>query len=70
MGQDSDSDAPASESVRGFEGSMLGEFYGPNGEEVMGVLNGRRDATDTTPEQVMSGVLGADRADRFGADRQ
>ena len=61
MGQDSNPDSPASDSVRGFEGDMLGEFYGPNGEEVAGVLNGRRDATDTTPEQFIHGIFGAER---------
>ena len=54
-GQDSNPDSSALESVRGFVGSLFGEFYGPNGEEVGGVLNGHRDATDTTPEQVVSG---------------
>ena len=61
MGQDSNPDSLASDSVRGFEGDMLGEFYGPNGEEVAGVLNGRRDATDTTPEQFIHGIFGAER---------
>ena len=61
MGQDTNADSPASDSVRGFEGDMLGEFYGPNGEEVAGVLNGRRDATDTTPEQIINGIFGAER---------
>ena len=60
-GQDANAGSPASASVRGFEGSMLGEFYGPNGEEVAGVLNGRRDATDTTPEQIINGIFGAER---------
>lgn len=61
-GQDTDADSLASDSVRGFEGSMLGEFYGPSGQEVAGVLNGRRDATDTTPEQLINGIFGAERA--------
>ena len=60
-GQDSNPDSSALESVRGFVGSLFGEFYGPNGEEVGGVLNGHRDATDTTPEQVVSGTFGAER---------
>ena len=60
-GQDTNADAPASLSVDGFEGNMLGEFYGPNGEEVAGVLNGQRDATDTTPEQIIHGIFGAER---------
>ena len=40
---DTNASAPLRESVRGFEGSVLGEFYGPAAEEVGGVLNARRD---------------------------
>ena len=38
---------------------MLGEFYGPAGEEVGGVLRGHRDATATTPEQIFNGFFSA-----------
>ena len=43
-GEDTDASAALEDSFRGFEGSMtqiLGEFYGPDGEEVGGVLTGR-----------------------------
>ena len=52
---------PAEHSVRGFSGTMLGEFYGPAGEEVGGVLRGHRDATATTPEQIFNGFFSAGR---------
>ena len=52
-------DAPAVESIRGFSGTMLGEFYGPAGEEVGGVLRGHRAATVTTPEQIFNGFFSA-----------
>ena len=57
-GHDTDANNPAAASVRGFEGDMLAEFYGPNAEEVGGVFNGHRAVTATTPEQFVSGILG------------
>ena len=60
-GQDTDPDNPATTSVRGFEGDIVGDFYGPAAEEVAGVFNGRRDATDTTPEQFITGMIGGQR---------
>ena len=61
MGQDTDANNPALTSARGLEGDMLGEFYGPNAEEVGGVMNGHRDATDTTPSQTFTGAFGGER---------
>ena len=43
------------ETVRGMEGQILGEFYGPGAEEVAGVVNGRRAATSSDPAQVING---------------
>ena len=60
-GVDSDPNNPADTSTRGFEGNMVGEFYGPNAEEVGGVINGNRDATATTPEQFIIGVFGGEK---------
>ena len=57
-GQDS-AGTPTEDSVRSFTGTMLGEFYGPAGEEVGGVLRGHRDATDSTPEQIFNGFFSA-----------
>ena len=55
-GQDTDTSSAQEDSLRGFEGSMLGEFYGPNGEEVGGVLTGERAATN----QVIHGRFGGE----------
>ena len=55
-GQDTDTSSALEDSVRGFEGSMLGEFYGPDGEEVGGVFTGERAATD----QVINGRFGGE----------
>ena len=59
-GRDS-GETPVEDSVRGFTGTMLGEFYGPAGEEVGGVLRGHRDATASTPEQILNGFFSAGR---------
>ena len=42
-GVDTDAAAPLADSVRGFEGGVIGEFYGPAAEEVGGNLNASRD---------------------------
>ena len=56
-GMDSDANAPMDESLRGYEGGVLGEFYGPAAEEVGGVFNASRD------DRVMIGRLGGARFD-------
>ena len=56
QGQDTDADSSLDESVRGLEGSMLGAFYGPNGEEVGGVFTGEREETD----EVLHGRFGGE----------
>ena len=46
-GKDSDENAMMDDqSVLGYVGDVLGEFYGPGAEEVSGVLNGSHDADD------------------------
>ncbi len=59
-GKDSDENAVMDEqSVLGYVGDILGEFYGPDAEEVGGVLNGSRDADgDGSPDTVMHGYIG------------
>ncbi len=57
---------PAEHSIGGFTGTMLGEFYGPAGEEVGGVLRGHRDATTTTPKQIFNGFFSAGREPEVG----
>ena len=42
-GVESNADAPMDESLRGYEGDVLGEFYGPNAKAVGGVFNAGRD---------------------------
>ena len=64
-GQDSGG-TPVEDSVRGFTGTILGEFYGPGGEEVGGVLRGHRDATASTPEQIFNGFFSAGREAESG----
>ena len=57
IGRDTDANSATEESVRGFEGTILGQFYGPEAEETGGVLNGSRAATDTTPDQQLTGYF-------------
>ena len=56
-GEDTDANSADEDSIRGFSGNMLGEFYGPAAEEVGGVLNGGRDATATSTEQLLQGLF-------------
>ena len=52
-GADTNSNAPLAQSVRGYEGNVLGEFYGPAAEEVGGVFTATRDAD----QRVLYGAL-------------
>ena len=54
---DSNAAAPADETVSGYEGGILGEFYGPAAEEVGGVLNASRN------DRVMQGVFAGKQGD-------
>ena len=56
-GVDTNESAPLHESVRGYEGDVLGEFYGPAAEEVAGVVSATRDAD----LRVMAGTMGGDK---------
>ncbi len=59
-GVDSDPDTVFSASVRGFMGSVLGEFYGPNAEELGGVVSAERDEDgDSTTDRVLVGGFGS-----------
>ena len=51
-GMDSNANAAMNDTVRGYEGGVLGAFYGPGAAEVGGVLNATRD------DRVMGGVFG------------
>ena len=51
------------DTVRGLEGQLLGEFYGPGAEEVAGVVNGQRAATGSDSGQVVFGQFSGSRDD-------
>lgn len=51
-GMDSNANAPMDLTVQGYEGGILGEFYGPDAEEVGGVFNATRE------DRVMIGRIG------------
>ena len=53
VGADSDVNAINSASVRGYEGTILGEFYGPGGEEFGGVVS----AASAEHNRVLAGTL-------------
>ena len=57
VGNDPNENAAPEETIRGFSGNVLGEFYGLAAEEIGGVIGGRRDATDSTPEQFLIGGI-------------
>ena len=54
--------APA-DTMRGFVGTVTGVFHGPAAEELAGVLEGRREATDDAPAQIAIGEFVAERGD-------
>ena len=59
-GFDSDTTVPFrnfSKSVRGFVGTILGQFFGPNAEELGGVLSGSRDFVGTVHDQSLYGYI-------------
>ena len=59
-GFDSDTSVPFrnfSKSVRGFVGTILGQFFGPNAEELGGVLSGSRDFDGTVYDQSLYGYI-------------
>ena len=56
-GMDSNAAAPMDDTVRGYEGGILGELYGPAAEEAGGVLNASRS------NRVMVGMFGGRRPD-------
>ena len=57
-GNDTNRSAAPHDTILGFSGSLIGEFYGPAADEVGGVLSGRRSATDTSPEQFLAAGFG------------
>ena len=64
-GVDSDPNTPLDESVRDFMGHVLGEFYGPNAEEVGGVVSATRDVAGTADDRVLYGFIAGSKIDRL-----
>ena len=64
-GVDSDPNTPLDESVRDFMGHVLAEFYGPNAEEVGGVVSATRDVAGTADDRVLYGFIGGTKTDRL-----
>ena len=64
-GVDSDPNTPFDASVRGFMGHVLGEFYGPDAEEVGGVVTATRDVAGTADDRVLHGFIGGRKIDRL-----
>ena len=62
-GVDDEPATPYDESVRDFVGSILGEFYGPNAEEVGGVVTATRDVAGTANDRLLYGYIGGRKTD-------
>ena len=58
-GEDDDSSVAFEDSARGFDGDMVGAFYGPAAEEVGGVFNAKRDSGGL--DQVLVGRFGGEK---------
>ena len=56
-GLDSGTSVPFSRSVRGFVGTILGQFFGPNADELGGVLSGSRNFVGTVHDQTLYGYI-------------
>ena len=56
-GLDSDPSVPFSKSARGFVGQILGQFFGPNAEELGGVLSASRDVAGTDNDLNLYGYV-------------
>ena len=56
-GKDRDSSVPDAESVRGFLGSIVAKFYGPNADEVGGAITATRDLQGTDNDRQLYGYI-------------
>ena len=54
-GHDSDENPSLAQSVAGYVGSLLGEFYGPDANEIGAVLTATRDLTGSDHDRVLQG---------------
>ena len=57
-GHDSDASASLAQSVAGYAGRLLGEFYGPGANEIGAVLTATRDLTGSAHDRVIQGYVG------------
>ncbi len=57
-GHDSNQNTPFNQSVRGYMGHILGEFFGPNAEEVGAVINASRNLDGEDHDYVLYGFVG------------
>lgn len=55
-------DVSPGQTLHGFAGRIIGEFYGPAAEEAGGVLSGRRAAMGSAGEQFITGGFSASQA--------
>ena len=55
-------DAPPSQSLHGFTGTVIGEFYGPAAEEAGGVLSGERPAMGGAGGELITGTFSTTQA--------
>ena len=56
-GRDSNPDPSLGQSAAGFVGSILGELYGPNADEMSAVLTATRDVADDAHDRVLEGYV-------------
>ena len=56
-GMDSDASVPDKDSVRGVVGRILGEFYGPEGRSIGGVMTASRDLAGDDNDLVFHGYI-------------
>ena len=55
-------DVPPGQSLHGFTGRVIGEFYGPAAEEAGGLLSGQRAAMGGAVEELITGAFSTSRA--------
>ena len=67
-GLDSNPNASFSESVRGFVGQLLGQFFGPNAEELGGVVSASRNVDGTDNDLNLYGYIASKKfsSENFG----
>ena len=67
IGRDSDPNTSFDESLRGFTGAILGEFYGPGADEVGGVVSAQRDEAGDDHDRVLYGYIDGKNVEELAA---